>query len=60
MKHVDQDSLERWLFRKTRKLKNKGGKKPVNSLSHENNNKLVSKKPAACFRLLCCLIEVVS
>lgn len=37
MKHVDQDRLERWLIRKTRKLKNKGGKKPANSLGHENN-----------------------
>jgi len=37
MKHVDQDRLERWLIRKTRKLKNKGGKKPAHSLSQENN-----------------------
>lgn len=37
MKHVDQDRLERWLIRKTRKLKNKGNKKPTNSLDHENN-----------------------
>ena len=37
MKHVDQDRLERWLIRKTRKLKNKGSKKATNSLDHDNN-----------------------
>lgn len=36
MKHVDQDRLERWLIRKTRKLKNKGSKKTTNSLEHDN------------------------
>lgn len=37
MKYVDQERLERWLIRKTRKLKNKGSKKNVNSIEHENN-----------------------
>lgn len=37
MKYVDQERLERWLIRKTRKLKNKGSKKNVNSVEHENN-----------------------
>ena len=37
MKYVDQDRLERWLIRKTRKLKNKGSKKTTNSLDHDNN-----------------------
>lgn len=43
MKHVDQDRLERWLIRKTRKLKNKGSKKNINSVEH-NNNKQSGKK----------------
>lgn len=37
MNHVDQDRLERWLIRKTRKLKNKGSKKASNSLEHDDN-----------------------
>lgn len=37
MNHVDQDRLERWLIRKTRKLKNKGAKKASNSLDHDDN-----------------------
>lgn len=37
MKNVDQDRLERWLIRKTRKLKNKGSKKNANSFEHDNN-----------------------
>lgn len=44
MKHVDQDRLERWLIRKTRKLKIKAGKKPSSSLDHENN-KQSGKRP---------------
>lgn len=43
MKHVNQDRLERWLIRKTRKLKNKGSKKNINSVEH-NNNKQSGKK----------------
>lgn len=46
MKHVDQDRLERWLIRKTRKLKNKGGKKPANSLGHENNKQSDPHRPS--------------
>lgn len=44
MKHVDQDRLERWLIRKTRKLKIKAGKKPSSSLDYENN-KQSGKRP---------------
>lgn len=61
MKHVDQDRLERWLIRKTRKLKNKGAKKPGNSLDYDNNKQNGELKIAAVsFRLLCRLIEVVN
>lgn len=61
MKHVDQDRLERWLIRKTRKLKNKGAKKPGNSLDYDNNKQSGELKiAAASFRLLCRLIEVVN
>lgn len=47
MKYVDQERLERWLIRKTRKLKNKGSKKNVNSIEHENNNKQSGKSQRA-------------
>ena len=37
MKSVDQDRLERWLIRKTRKMKTKGLKKNTNSFELDNN-----------------------
>lgn len=46
MKHVDQDRLERWLIRKTRKLKIKAGKKPSSSLDHENNKQSDPHRPS--------------
>lgn len=60
MKHVDQDRLERWLIRKTRKLKNKGGKKPANSLSHENNKQSGKLEIGSMFPCALLFIEVVS
>lgn len=46
MKYVDQERLERWLIRKTRKLKNKGSKKNVNSVEHENNKQSDPHRPS--------------
>ncbi|PFX17416.1 probable 3',5'-cyclic phosphodiesterase pde-5 [Stylophora pistillata] len=46
MKYVDQDRLERWLIRKTRKLKNKVGKKPASSLDHDNNKQSDPHRPS--------------
>ncbi|XP_067034346.1 probable 3',5'-cyclic phosphodiesterase pde-5 [Acropora muricata] len=46
MKYVDQERLERWLIRKTRKLKNKGSKKNINSVEHENNKQSDPHRPS--------------
>ncbi|CAH3179066.1 unnamed protein product [Porites lobata] len=46
MNHVDQDRLERWLIRKTRKLKNKGAKKASNSLDHDDNKQSDPHRPS--------------
>lgn len=61
MKHVDQDRLERWLIRKTRKLKNKGSKKPANSLDHDNNKQTGKLEVSTVFYFICSvnyLIEI--
>lgn len=39
MKHVDQDRLERWLIRKTRKLKQKGRHPSADQENSKQNGK---------------------
>jgi len=43
MKHVDQDRLERWLIRKTRKLKQKGRVPNDQENSKQNGNNKPNK-----------------
>ncbi|XP_068678132.1 probable 3',5'-cyclic phosphodiesterase pde-5 [Montipora foliosa] len=46
MKSVDQDRLERWLIRKTRKMKTKGSKKNTNSFELDNNKQSDPHRPS--------------